>query len=622
MTATKKLEGRVPVRHSALEHICRGVRQMPLGNAMRKAGYLLGPIVALVLLLAGCGRIAPPYLYEVPPVLDDGWQTAPPEAVGLDRARIEALLQEIRGGGHEHLHSMLLVKGGKLVVEEYLNGYYRQRPQDVASVTKSVTSILVGIAIQQGAIAGVDQPLVELLPEYADLLDADPAKRELRLWHILTMTSGFEWDEETYPYGDPRNDCTQMQQVADPVRFVLERPLAYEPGTHFQYSGANSMLLSAIVKRQTGVQAHQFARAALFEPLDISGARWGLYASALTDTDGGLSLRPRDMAKIGLLYLDGGAWNGRQVVPSSWVEASTQGHVAADAGAEYGYQWWRTGIRVGLGRADTYFASGFGGQAIHVFPEQDMVVVLTNDWTPGSGNTMQNVALMSEYVLPAALGADLSIAVPWAWPVLVGLSLLGLLWDLVHSRPRPLGAWLSWAWVALIFGPLGYVVYRLVAGSAGSAEAHWAQALAASLHRAGGNAAGFCLLFACAAFLQPQVDLLLLALILPLGVGWLFSLAARLGHPPGQGSGPVLRRTRLGEGMTMLLVLAAMLPAIILLQMRWFPLGNFSLTDPLFWIMISLAAMAGALIAYPASYWLSRRGFATWPIPPAVKAGA
>ncbi|MEJ2209469.1 MAG: serine hydrolase, partial [Anaerolineae bacterium] len=311
------------------------------------SGRLLAGL-AVVLLLAGCGSAAVSGAYEVPPVLDDGWQTAPPEAVGLEKEKIDALVLEIQGAGHEPLHSLLLVKDGKLVLEEYLNGYYRQRPQDVASVTKSVTSILVGIAIEQGAIAGVDQPLAELLPEYADLLRADPAKEDLKLWHLLTMTSGFEWDEETYPYGDPRNDCTHMQQVADPVRFVLERPLAHEPGTHFQYAGANSMLLSAILKRRTGMQAHQFAKQALFEPLGISGARWGLYANALTDTDGGLSLRPRDMAKIGRLYLDGGRWNGQQVVPASWVEASTRGQVTADAGARYGYQWWRTGIPVGL----------------------------------------------------------------------------------------------------------------------------------------------------------------------------------------------------------------------------------------------------------------------------------
>jgi CubicO group peptidase (beta-lactamase class C family) len=589
---------------------------------MRKHVMVVIVLLACFLLVSSRGMAEAPPLYEVPPTLDDGWRTAPPEEVGLDRTRIEAVLREIHGAGHDHLHSVLLVKDGKLVLEEYLNGYYRQRPHDVASVTKSVTSILIGIAIEQGVITGADQPLAELLPEYADLLQADPAKAGLKLWHILTMTSGFEWDEETYPYGDPRNDCTQMQQVADPVRFVLERPIVHEPGTHFQYAGANSMLLSAILKRQTGVQAHQFAKTNLFEPLGISGVRWGLYANALTDTDGGLSLRPRDMAKIGLLYLDGGRWNGQQVVPSSWVEASTRARVPADAGADYGYQWWRTGIPVALRRADTYFASGFGGQAIHVFPELDMVVVFTNDLTPGSGNAMQNVALMSEYVLPAALGADWSMALPWAWPALVGLSLLGLLWDLARSRPRPRAAWLSWAWIVFVFGPLGYVVYRLAVRGAGGARATWLRALASSLYCAGGNAAGFCLLFALVALLQPQVDLLLPALVFPLLVGWLAFRAPAFAHQAGQGYGRALRRTLLAEVSTALPVLAGMLPAIILLQVRWFPAGNLEPAHPLFWLMISLAAMAGALLAYPINYWLARRGFATWPVAPGEEDGA
>ena len=588
---------------------------------MRRNVMLAAILLACALLLPGCGRAEAPSLYEVPPALDDGWQTAPPESVGLDREKIEALVQEIRGSGHDQLHSVLLVKDGKLVLEEYLNGYYRQRPQDVASVTKSVTSILIGIAIEQGVIAGADQPLTELLPEYADLLQADRSKEGLKLWHILTMTSGFEWDEETYPYGDPRNDCTQMQRVADPVRFVLERPIVHEPGTYFQYAGANSMLLSAILKRQTGVQAHQFAKTALFEPLGISGARWGLYANALTDTDGGLSLRPRDMAKIGRLYLDGGRWNGQQVVPASWVEASTQAHVKADAGAEYGYQWWRTGIRAGLRRAETYFASGFGGQAIHVFPELDMVIVSTNELTPGSGNAMQNVALMSEYVLPAALGADWALAAPWAWPALAGLSLLGLLWDLARHRSSPAGVWLSWAWIVVIFGPLGYAAYRLAGRGTRNPEANWPRALGATLYCTSGNAAGFCLLFALVALLQPQGDLLLLALIFPLLVGWLAFRAPGFAHQAGQGYGRALRRTLLTEVITTLPVLAGMLPTIILLQVRWFPAGNLNPANPLFWLMICLGAMAGALVAYPIGYWLARRGFATWPVPPGGECG-
>lgn len=581
---------------------------------MRKR-VTVAAMLLLWLVLAQCGSAAPPRAYREPQALADGWPTALPESVGLDREKIEALVQEVQNGGHDKLHSVLLVKDGKLVLEEYLHRHRSQRTHDVASVTKSVTSILIGIAIQQGAIAGADQPLAALLPEYADLIAADPAKQDLRLWHVLTMTSGFEWDEESYPYGDPRNDCTQMERVPDPVRFVLERPVVHQPGTRFQYAGANSMLLAAIIRSRTGMHAHAYAKQYLFEPLGISGTRWGRYISGLTDTTGGLSLRSRDMAKIGLLYLNGGRWNGAQVVPQSWIEESTRAHVRVDAGTQYGYQWWRTGVPVGLRRVDTYFASGFGGQAINVFPELGLVVVFTNELVPGPGNAMQNVALMSEYVLPAALPPDASHLLPWAWLLLVGLSLLVLLRDLARSRPALVVGW-SWAWTVSVFGPLGFVLYRACRRGPGGSGPTWRRALGATLHCASGNAAGFCLLFALVALFRPPVDLLLPALVLPLLAGWLAFRAPVFAHQTGLAYGRALRRTLLTEVTTTLLVLAGTLPAIMLLQTRWFPLGGFDPADPLFSLMISLSATGGAILVCPFNYWMARRGFLVWPGPP------
>jgi CubicO group peptidase (beta-lactamase class C family) len=586
---------------------------------MKRNLVLLATLLACILLVPGCGQAASEQVYQVPQELDDGWQTASPVSVGLDPAKIEALARDVRDGDRDNLHSVLVVKDGKLVLEEYGRGSHWLRVHDVASVTKSVTSILIGIAIEQGAIAGTDQSLADLFPSYADLINADPAKRDVKLWHILTMTSGFEWDEETYPYGDPRNDCTRMEQIADPVRFVLERSVVHQPGSHFQYSGGNSMLLSAILKSKTGMEAHLFAERTLFQPLGISQYRWGRYTSGLTDTTGGLSLRARDMAKIGLLYLNGGRWNGEQLVPQSWVEESIQAHVAASAGAEYGYQWWRIGVPVGLRSVDTYFASGYGGQQINVFPELGLVVVFTNEWTPGSGNAMQNLALMSEYVLPAALPADVSLVLLWVWPALIGLSLLGLLKDLARSRPAPLAGWLSWAWVVLIFGPLGLVARRVSYRGTNRSGANWQRALGATFYCASGNAAGFCLLFALTMLLQPQGNLLLLALVCPLLVGWLIFRAPAFARQTGRGTIFALRHTLLAEVITTILVLAGMLPAVILLQVRWFPLGNFDLTNPLFWLMVSLAAMVGALFAYPFNHWMAYRGFITWPGP--IEAG-
>jgi CubicO group peptidase (beta-lactamase class C family) len=580
---------------------------------MRKNQFFAAILLVCILLPPSCSPAAPPYAYHAPPELDDGWETASPEEVGMDPEKIEVLVRDVRDGSYDSLHSVLVVKDGKLVLEEYSHGYSRQRTNDVASVTKSVASILIGIAIEQGAVAGTDQSLADLFPTYADLINADPAKQDVKLWHILTMTSGFEWDEETYPYGHPRNDCERMKYSSDPIQFVLERPIVHQPGTHFQYSGANSMLLSAIIKGKTGMDADAFAKKHLFEPLGISSYRWGRYANGLSDTDGGLSLRARDMAKIGLLFLNGGRWNGEQVVSQSWVEESTQAHTAASAGAEYGYQWWRTDVPVGLRSADTYFAAGFGGQQINVFPELGLVVVFTNELAPGSGNAMQNLALLSEYVLPAVLPADASVLLLWVWPILTGLSLLGLLWNLARSRPTPLAVWFSWAWIVLIFGPLGFAVYRVSHRETKSSRANWRRALGATLSCASGNAAGFYLLFALIILFQPQGDLLPLALVFPLLVGWLIFRAPMFAHQTGGGYPFALRRTLLTEVITTILVLAGLLPVIILLQLRWFPLGNFDVMSPLLWLMVSLGAMAGVLFAYPFNTWMARRGFLSWP---------
>jgi CubicO group peptidase (beta-lactamase class C family) len=274
---------------------------------------------------------------------------------------------------------------------------------------------LIGIAIAQGFIESVDQPLASLLPEYADLIHSNPAKENLTLRHILTMSSGLEWDEETYPYSDSRNDANRMKHEADGVRFVLERPIVHEPGTHFQYARANSMLLSAIIKSRTGMNADIFAAKYLFKPLGIKDTRWERYTNGLTDTDGGLSLRPRDMAKIGLLFLDGGRWHGEQLIPQAWTEESTRGHLPAIAGATYGYHWWRTDTPVKADSVETFLASGYGGQKINVYPALNAVIIFTNDWSDGDDNEIRNLTLASNYILPAILPFSPWMAIIWLW---------------------------------------------------------------------------------------------------------------------------------------------------------------------------------------------------------------
>jgi CubicO group peptidase (beta-lactamase class C family) len=344
------------------------------------------------------------------------WELAAPQSVAMDSVLLEGLRTHAREGAFPNLHAILIVRDGRLVFEEYFNGFERETRQFTASVSKSVGSMLLGIAIDRGLLPelaerGVETPLPDALPEYADLL-AEPDKRDLTLQHVLTMSAGLEWDEQSHPYSDPRNDWIRASGSDDPVGFVLRRPVVTEPGTAFNYNGGLSIALAHLVERGAGVSADRFAEQYLFGPLGITDYVWEHLPNGITDTDGGLHLRPRDMAKLGQLYLDGGMWRGTRVVSESWVRESTREHLVTEGQPNYGYQWWCGDFHFGDRSAFTYLASGHGGQKIYVFPDLDLVVVLTHAVFDNPMGELHNSAILARYVLPAATGDT-----PWPDPV-------------------------------------------------------------------------------------------------------------------------------------------------------------------------------------------------------------
>ena len=361
------------------------------------------------LLLAACG---PGPTAGAPPAAGEGWDVAGPGDVGLDAAMLDEAAALIRDGTYPHVHSLLVVKDGKLAFEEYFRGD-AWSPADgqaqgeavefdagtlhyMASVTKSVTSALVGIAIDRGAIGGVDVKLSSLFPEYAGLQEG--GKGALTLEHLLTMTSGLAWNENELPYTDPTNDFVRLYRAPDPVAYVLDRPLEGAPGQAWNYNGGTVDLLGAAVARATGQGLDAFAEEHLFGPLGIDDYRWDFVRPDLIDAAGGLHLRPRDMARLGLLYLDGGEWNGRRVVPREWVETSTQPHASVPGGGEYGYLWWARTFELDGGAVEAFAAIGWGGQWIIIFPELDMVAVFTGGNYVGEDPVEQIVA---RHLLPA-----------------------------------------------------------------------------------------------------------------------------------------------------------------------------------------------------------------------------
>lgn len=305
--------------------------------------------------------------YTRPEQLQDDLKAGHINDSGMDLLEINDALDRIYADDASFWFSMIVVKDGILVLEEYPNST-RDRLNSVASVTKSVTSSLIGIALDSGSIESVDEPMFGFFPEYAHL--RNEVKDRILLRHVLSMTPGFEWNELDVPYTDPANDLIVAIISGNIIEYTLSKPITDEPGTRWYYNSGNSQLLAGILKRATGHHADLFAAEHLFGPLGIAQYEWIQTSSGFPDAYGGLRLRTRDMAKFGIMYSHGGVWNGRQVVPKELVDESTS---AQEPEGGYGYQWWLATIY----GYDWYTAFGYGGQRILVIPELDLVLVNT-----------------------------------------------------------------------------------------------------------------------------------------------------------------------------------------------------------------------------------------------------
>jgi CubicO group peptidase (beta-lactamase class C family) len=265
---------------------------------------------------------------------------------------------------------------------------------------------LIGIAIDQHLIRSIDEKISTFFPEYSGIF-TNKEKDAICLKDLLTMTAGFSWDEWTYPYTDPRNDAAMMASKADFFRYVLERPVATTPGTKFVYNSGISLMLGEIIYKATGLRADKFAERYLFSPLGITNYYWGKAPNGVVNTLGGLALRPRDMAKIGYLFLNGGRWQGKQIVSEKWVKESTKQQIGASQlpawflSDGYGYQWWLGSFHVRGQIVESYSARGRGGQFIIIFPALQMVAVFTG-WNDNE-LLRQPLDMLQRYLLPAAM---------------------------------------------------------------------------------------------------------------------------------------------------------------------------------------------------------------------------
>jgi len=334
------------------------------------------------------------------------WKYSTPEKQNLNGGLLEQLNQKINDGGFGEIHSLLIMRNGYLVFEKYYRGYSQNQTHQIYSVTKSVTSTLIGIAIDQGKITSLDKKLLSFFQEYTSIANLDSNKQKMKLEDVLTMRSGLYWDEFTNPFSDPRNSIYKIISSSDWVKHVLDLPMVYEPGTKRTYNTGNTILLAGIIKNLYGIQANDLAQQYLFNHLGISNYKWETGAKGLTNTGWGLHLRPRDMIKFGLLYLNQGTWEKTSVISENWIGTSTKNYVYVSGGFSYGYHWWMMPLENISGHTpqpnDVSIAWGYGGQFVFVIPHLNMIVVSTANNKEGDDDQL-TIKFLKDYIFKSVI---------------------------------------------------------------------------------------------------------------------------------------------------------------------------------------------------------------------------
>jgi len=337
------------------------------------------------------------------------WSTASAADTGLSDSRLHAVDAAIRSGEFKKIGSVLIARHGKLIYEAYFDGDAATL-RDTRSATKSITDVLIGIAIDEHKLSGVDAKVLALLPEHASKIEnPDPRKAAITVEDLLTMSSPLECDD----WNDAsRGNEERMYLVEDWTQFILDLPIrgrmrvgeqAETPpyGRYFSYCTGGVFTLSEVIGKATGARADLYARDKLFRPLGITNVEWVYSPLNIPQTGGGLRLTSRDLLKIAQLYLNGGGWQGTRIVSQDWVHKSTQPHAQIDEATEYGYLWWLKSFKSGEKSYPAFFMSGNGGNKVVVIPALDIAVVITSTNYNTHGMHEQTEKILTDYVLAA-----------------------------------------------------------------------------------------------------------------------------------------------------------------------------------------------------------------------------
>ena len=337
------------------------------------------------------------------------WPTASPAESGLSDARLRSLDAAIRSGEFKKIGSVLIARHGKLAYEGYFDGDAGTL-RNTRSATKSITDVLIGIAIDEHKLSGVDAKILTLLPERArKIQNPDPRKAAITVEDFLTMSSPLECDD----WNDAsRGNEERMYVVEDWAQFILDLPIrgrmhvgeqveAPPHGRYFSYCTGGVFTLSEVLEKATGMRTDHYARKKLFRPLGITNVEWVYSPMNVPQTGGGLQLTSRDLLKIAQLYLDGGEWRGKRIVSEAWVRSSTQPHARIDEATEYGYLWWLKSFKSGEKSYPAFFMTGNGGNKVVAIPALDMAVVITSTNYNTHGMHEQTDKILTDYVLAA-----------------------------------------------------------------------------------------------------------------------------------------------------------------------------------------------------------------------------
>jgi len=356
---------------------------------------ILKAVVLFTLFFAGC---APEQKHNQDPFT---WEQSNPQAEGFSQAILDSIHNDIQQGRYGLMDHFLLIRNGKIVVDNHYDQDYKTISKcydttrhlynydypdwhpyyqysdlhSLQSVSKSVTSLLLGIATDEGLVIPLDSSVLPLFKDY-DFDRNDERKKAITLRNLLTMQSGIDWDESSSYADDASNNCSVMERTEDWIHYVLNRPMDTIPGTTWVYNSGVTMLLGKIVAMATGKQLDQYAEEKLFGPLGITDYYWKKTPKEEIDAEGGLYLAPQDLAKIGYMVLQKGRWRDKQIVSEDWLNQSVQPSVRLNNRMAYGFQWWK---KVQDDQVFSYSMRGYGGQDVHVIPDYNIVMV-TNAW--------------------------------------------------------------------------------------------------------------------------------------------------------------------------------------------------------------------------------------------------